>query len=324
MAQIEVKGTVVDINNNALANVAVYVNGTTLGTTTDFEGKFSLLLPSKLNTYLVVSYVGYKPQYFAIEDKNFELNIILVENRIELKEVTLDKSRFSREQLLRLFKEIFLGDTEAGLNCRIINEDDLYFKYDEENYIFDAFSDQPLQIENNYLGYTIEYTLLQFQCNLTKVSAEYRHVASSIYGGTSIFTDVDASEEKLNRRKISYYGSTLHLFRTMVAQEWLNDEFAYFKEAYIINPKKYFEINKLSYNLYSVNIRPQKNSNKDKNLVAEFGILYNKKEHSKVFFFTKNFTIDNFGLHSDYDKIYFSGDITKRKVGDMLPSNYGL
>ncbi|NHN24512.1 hypothetical protein FIA58_002385 [Flavobacterium jejuense] len=112
LAQIEVNGTVLDINNNPLSNVAIYVNGTTLGTTSDFEGKFTLILPSKLNTYIVVSYVGYKPQYFIIEESSFQLNVILEEDRIELREVTLDKTRFSREQLLQLFKELFLGNTE--------------------------------------------------------------------------------------------------------------------------------------------------------------------------------------------------------------------
>ncbi|NHN24513.1 hypothetical protein FIA58_002390 [Flavobacterium jejuense] len=200
----------------------------------------------------------------------------------------------------------------------------MYFKYDEENYIFDAFSDRPLHIENKYLGYNIEYNLLNFQCNLVKLSADYKNVSSSIFGGTSVFTDVDSSDEKLERRKISYYGSTLHLFRTMVEGKWLNDQYAYFNDAYIINPKQHFKISKLSYSQYKILITPQNKPNRKNDFITEFGILYNKKEHSKVFFYTTNFTIDNFGLHSDYDKIYFSGDISKRKVGDMLPSNYGL
>ncbi|NJM79110.1 MAG: hypothetical protein HC854_04740 [Flavobacterium sp.] len=52
--------------------------------------------------------------------------------------------------------------------------------------------------------------------------------------------------------------------------------------------------------------------------------MYNKTQFSKIIFFTPKFTIDAFGLFSDYDKIYFSGDITNKKIGDMLPSNYGL
>ena len=318
-AQIELKGTVSDVNNIPLPNVAIYVNGTTIGTTSDFDGKFSLVLPSQLNTYVVISYIGYKPQYFSIEDKSFELDIILIDDRIELKEVTMKKGLFSRQEMLALFKEYFLGKTEAGLNCTILNEDDIYFKYDEDYYILNAFSETPLLIENNYLGYKIEYTLLKFECVLNRLSINSDNVSSSFFGGTSNFVDVDSSIEKLTRRENSYKGSTLHLFRNLKQNKWSKEEFLLFGEAFILEPKDYFQVSN-----NKVTVKEYKKDPSKKKHVATFTVMYNKKQFSKLTFLTNSFTIDSFGLFSDYDKIYFSGDLSNKKIGDMLPSNFGL
>lgn len=308
-----------DEKNKSLSSVSVYVNGTTIGTTSDFDGKFSLVLPSKLNTYLVVSYIGYKSQYFSINEQSFELNIILIEDRIELKEVVMNKELFTRKEMLRLFKEYFLGNTIAGLSCVIKNEDDLYFTYDVNNYVMKAFSEKPLLIENSYLGYTVEYTLLEFECKLNRLSINSKYVSRSFYGGTSVFTDVDDSEENLIKRNVSYKGSTLHFFRNILQNKWSKEEFLLFGEAFKLEPNKYFKVSNNTVTVTNYKKNPEK-----KNHVAEFNIMYDKSQFSKIVFFTTTFTIDSFGLFSDYDKIYFSGDMTNKKVGDMLPSNYGL
>lgn len=318
-AQIEVSGIVLDEKNEPLPSVAIYINGTTIGTTTDFEGKFNLAVPSSLNAYLVVNYIGYQPQYFKIEDKSFDLIVHLLEERIELKEVTMQKKLFTRAELLTLFREYFLGKTPAGLSCKIKNEDDLYFNYDEEYFVMKAFADKPLLIENKYLGYHIEYTLLEFECQLNRLSINPKNVSKSFYGGTSIFTDVDPSSENLKKRELSYKGSTLHLFRNILQNKWSKEEFLLFGEAYKLEPNEYFKVSN-----NTVRVSEYKKNTAKKNHVAEFNIMYNRSQFSKIVFFTSKFTIDSFGLFSDYDKIYFSGDMTNKKIGDMLPSNYGL
>ncbi|NJM79111.1 MAG: hypothetical protein HC854_04745 [Flavobacterium sp.] len=264
-AQIEITGKVFDEKNEPFPMVSIYVNGTTIGTTSDFEGKFYLRIPSSLNAYLVVNHVGYKPQYFKIEDKSFDLKVTLLEERIELKEVTMQKDLFSRSELLILFKEYFLGVTPAGLGCQIMNEDDLYFNYDEEYFTMKAFSDKPLLIENKYLGYKIEYTLLEFECQLNRLSVNPKNVSRSFYGGTSVFTDVNPSQANLIKRELSYKGSTLHLFRNILQNKWSKEEFLLFGEAYILNPNDYF---KISGNTITVTEYKKKTAKKSQ--VAEF------------------------------------------------------
>lgn len=56
-----VTGTVVDANNDPILGVCVVLKGTTTGTVTDMDGKFSLNVP-ETNAVLVFSFVGFKTQ----------------------------------------------------------------------------------------------------------------------------------------------------------------------------------------------------------------------------------------------------------------------
>lgn len=53
-------GYVIDDNNNPLPGASEVIKGTTTGSTTDFDGKFSI--NAGPNDILVVSYVGFETQ----------------------------------------------------------------------------------------------------------------------------------------------------------------------------------------------------------------------------------------------------------------------
>ncbi|MGN0235877.1 MAG: carboxypeptidase-like regulatory domain-containing protein, partial [Paludibacteraceae bacterium] len=56
---IRVSGTVMDAQKEPLIGVSISVDGTTLGTITDFDGHFYLTVPDK-KSKLNISYIGYK------------------------------------------------------------------------------------------------------------------------------------------------------------------------------------------------------------------------------------------------------------------------
>jgi TonB-linked SusC/RagA family outer membrane protein len=58
-------GTIVDANEIPLFGVTILIQGTTIGTTSDMDGKFSLNVPQGANT-LVVSYIGFKTLFIPI------------------------------------------------------------------------------------------------------------------------------------------------------------------------------------------------------------------------------------------------------------------
>lgn len=84
--KITVKGTVLAENNTPLAGVSVNVKGSSAGTVTDAEGKFSLQVNK--GATLVLSSVGYKEQQVHITNED-PLNIQLVSTTSTLGEVVV-------------------------------------------------------------------------------------------------------------------------------------------------------------------------------------------------------------------------------------------
>lgn len=86
IAQSTVTGTVSD-GNGPLPGASVIVKGTTNGTETDFDGKFTLSeVPS--DGVLVVSFVGYKPQEVKVNGRS-TIDVTLSEDSNQLSEVVV-------------------------------------------------------------------------------------------------------------------------------------------------------------------------------------------------------------------------------------------
>ncbi|MDB5135641.1 MAG: SusC/RagA family TonB-linked outer membrane protein [Mucilaginibacter sp.] len=83
---VTLKGTVTDAQNQPLPGVNVKVTGSTKGTSTDVEGKFSISAPP--NASLVFTYVGYASQTVSINGMTV-LNVILKGDQKLLSEVTV-------------------------------------------------------------------------------------------------------------------------------------------------------------------------------------------------------------------------------------------
>jgi len=70
-----VKGVVYDENNATLPGATILVKGTTNGTTSDQDGKFTLQVPATAKT-LVVSFIGMEPQEVAITGELIKVNLL--------------------------------------------------------------------------------------------------------------------------------------------------------------------------------------------------------------------------------------------------------
>ncbi len=81
----EVSGKVTDSSGQSLPGVSVIVKGTTTGTITDFDGKYTLTDVSS-DAVLVFSFVGMKSQEFSSSGKN-TINAVLYEETIGIDEV---------------------------------------------------------------------------------------------------------------------------------------------------------------------------------------------------------------------------------------------
>lgn len=85
--QRSVSGTVTDDKNISMPGVSVYVKGTTIGTTTDSNGKYQLNV-SGTNPVLVFSFIGYTTQEIAVGTKT-AIDVQLKEDAQTLDEVVV-------------------------------------------------------------------------------------------------------------------------------------------------------------------------------------------------------------------------------------------
>ena len=83
----EIKGTVADSNGSPLPGVSILVKNSTKGTTTDFDGNFSITNVNKGET-LVFSYLGFTTKSVVVES-NASLNVVLKEDTQSLNEVVV-------------------------------------------------------------------------------------------------------------------------------------------------------------------------------------------------------------------------------------------
>lgn len=91
-SQTTITGTVVDNGNNPVIGANVIIAGTTQGTVTDFDGKFSFQVSQAPPLTLEISSVGYEPQTVRITSANQDVRVTLVEGTV-LDEIVLSASR---------------------------------------------------------------------------------------------------------------------------------------------------------------------------------------------------------------------------------------
>ena len=86
-AQNKITGTVVDAQGEPVIGASVMIKGTSNGTITDFDGKFTINnVPAKGN--IEISYIGFKTQSIALGGKS-SINVTLQEDRQLLDEVVV-------------------------------------------------------------------------------------------------------------------------------------------------------------------------------------------------------------------------------------------
>lgn len=84
---IQVSGTVTDEQSNPIPGANILIKGTTIGTSTDADGKFSLAVPDA-SAVLVVSFIGYLSQEIEVGART-EISVVLVSDIRQLSEIVV-------------------------------------------------------------------------------------------------------------------------------------------------------------------------------------------------------------------------------------------
>ncbi|WMN07737.1 carboxypeptidase-like regulatory domain-containing protein [Marivirga arenosa] len=317
----QISGKVLDENQEPLLGASVYIDGTTIGDISDIKGEFSFEIDKEINAVLIVSFVGYQKVYIENPDTQKPYLIQLEPNVSEMKELVVYNNPYSREEMLQVFRDEFIGDRKLQKTCKIINEEDIRFRYNPQTLTFTALSEKPLKIENHYLGYTINYDLLKFELNFQRFTLNTNFLKSSTYMGTTQFLPMELNKNYRKRRKEAYENSTLHFFRALKANNLKKEGFQIFFKGFQTNITQLLELQNIGV-MAEVKVKQKDIKFKPKNLVSSFEVLYKKNDQTSISFYTDNFLIDGYGLYSKFDQIMFSGAMSKKKMAMILPADY--
>ncbi|WP_197429350.1 carboxypeptidase-like regulatory domain-containing protein [Winogradskyella endarachnes] len=312
-------GTVIDkATQQPLETVAVYFNNTTIGTTTDHKGEFSISYTDAVQSTLVISFLGFEKVYvddFRLK-KNITIELIEAENALDEVYVAYDDG-LTRRQKLRLFRKEFLGTSKFGKSCKILNEDDLLLKYDKGNKALYASSKVVLKIKNKALGYLITYDLMDFEVNFryADLNSLTFTVSSVTFFGTSFFKELeDSKKSKIEKNRSEVYkGSVQHFMRSLYNKNLREEGYFIFSDGFVVDEWSYFNVESL------VNSDFKKVTLKDK-----VSILYNKDFQSELLLEIDEFYVDIYGNYTPIIGLFFGGAMGSQRVGDTVPLDYGI
>ena len=218
LAQHTIQGRVADEKTDEpIEFVSVYVNTTTIGATTNAKGEFTLQVPSG-RYELIVSYLGYEPIIYQVNTEELPKSILfkLRPKEHKLAEVVVEGKRDPEwYQNLEVFKQNFLGRSEFGRQCKLLNPEVLTITFNPQTALLEVKSDRPLQIENPALGYKIEYLLTEFKL--------YMRDGYVVFLGYPKYTLMKGGQSKQRRwsrnREKAYRGSAMHFVRALRQQQ---------------------------------------------------------------------------------------------------------
>ena len=324
----KISGIVLDgVTNQPLEGASVFFNNTAIGTTTNYNGEFSIEHNKKLKTHLIISFIGYKTQTSLLENYSVEkkLKIYLYESRSVLNEIVLssdndwsiDDDDWPRELKLKEFKKNYLGESKNGKSCSIINEKDIILSYNSKKKKLIAITKGPIYIKNENLKYLISVELQHFEVNYSRVSKNKKHINVDyvFYSGNNFFKSLENKPtiSTINMRKETYFGSTLHFMRALSSNELIKEGYQIYYDGLQVVPKKYIKITPMD-NLNNVGVR----------LKDKLDIIYDFEKQSSIKSLVKDFYIDSFGNHFPIEKVKFGGDLGEQRMGDALPLDYLL
>lgn len=227
ISKYSVSGIISDKESNEpLVGVNVFLNGTTLGSSSNKFGEYKILNVPTGTYRLVVSMIGYKSRNLSISistkslgEVNFKLNPI----SYKLSDVNVVAER-DEEWLenMRRFRNNFIGTSENSENCIIINPEIIEF-IELNNGDLTASAPATINILNEALGYSIKFDLKEFRL---ANNGEVDYMGDIRYDK---LVPKNESQEKewIEKRLYAYQGSLKHFLISLCRQ-------SLFEEGYLI------------------------------------------------------------------------------------------
>jgi hypothetical protein len=231
-----ISGTVRDsVTQKPLPFASVFLANTTLGATTTEQGTFVFERVPKGTYDIVGSYVGYRlaKQTITVGQTPQRLTLDLAPTGAQLGEVVV-RPRPNRASDYQKFTELFLGRSTFSQQCRIRNPDDVLVDFDAEANELTASAIKFVQVDNQALGYRVNYHGLRFTCNFNQQVVTFY--------GQPVFEEMTPRSARQRRqweanRERAYLGSPTHFFRSLRDSQLTAQGFVARRLRYVPNPR---------------------------------------------------------------------------------------
>ena len=118
----KLNGKVTDKDGNPLPFATLYIEGTTIGTTTNSVGLFSFEIPTGEHT-IIFQYVGYKTvkRNVNVENSDINMDVVMESELVELREVVINANENPAEQVIReaIKKRKFYLEQVQSFTCDV-------------------------------------------------------------------------------------------------------------------------------------------------------------------------------------------------------------
>lgn len=279
----KVKGTVMDKETGeALPFCSIMVDGTNIGTSTDMDGKFNMVLPENARN-LIVTYIGYNRQVVNINSE--ELRIYMTENAVVLKEVAMYDSRDYSKAGKMSTDTIMVPMKGSRSN---------YSKYKESENSITATP--TLNIVNTEFNIEEKYTIKTDPKNITvSIQSIQSDVSYQYYSAPRLDIDVFLTAQMLDWEKYNLMEGQANVFfegtfigSTLLDTRYLNDtlEISLGRDKSVkVERKKSKEFNKhtilgydnIAYRNWDITVRNGKQQNIDIMIEDQFPISGDSK-----------------------------------------------
>jgi hypothetical protein len=338
-ASYSINGKVVAAESGeALSNVNIYLSQTTIGTTSDPDGSFQLSgIPEGIHE-LAVSFIGFKTILTTLNTDSLMTDYLfeMQEEVFEMVGVTVTYDRVW-EGNYYAFKNNFLGATENSEYSTILNSKSLNFSFDAEALILTAESNEPLKIENQALGYQIDYDLDTFEVDFKR--------GQNLVAGATFFREMEPSDSLQMKnweknRQVSYYGSFQHFIDSLIgdslsaagyeiSRERRTENQRFIGEDPIPPAAIFYSVNEDTYVLqfnHYIFVTYTKEEVNQRYLNWRYGFRAREMvpgpQSTSIFIEGRTVFVDKSGYISDPLRVFMDGYWSYTKVADLMPLNY--
>ncbi|WP_435356517.1 carboxypeptidase-like regulatory domain-containing protein [Emticicia sp. SJ17W-69] len=231
----QISGKVLEKNNLAVPFANVFVNNTSIGTTTNINGEFVLNIPARIQKIeLVISFVGYMTLKQSITKNvtKYQNLTFILQNGVELNEVKVTAKHDNEwKRKWRIFSRGLLGESDFYKDCTILNPEVIRLEYDKDKKVI-ATANEPIIIQNDAFGLKIYFQMEKFESDGDK----------TFYAGFKFFENIDsstASQQKkwIKNRKRAYNDSFRNFLVSLAQKNNNSNRFAIFK---VLRPKEMY------------------------------------------------------------------------------------